>query len=227
MIPLTEDKKMLEYELLASYPGISCFVTTRHGGCSQGNYASLNCTPYTGDEAEAVRRNQEIVCSSLPQRPQELVIPFQTHLLYDRKNAVIAAVHAGWRGTVNYILGHTLDKMRARYGTEGKEVIACIGPGISLSAFEVGDEVYEAFRKNGFQMDYISEWKPATHKYHIDLWAANRLQLLDFGVPSAQVETANICTFTQYEEFFSARRMGIKSGRILSGIMLTHSNGLH
>lgn len=40
MIPLTEDKKMLEYELLASYPGISCFVTTRHGGCSQGNYAS-------------------------------------------------------------------------------------------------------------------------------------------------------------------------------------------
>ena len=79
MIPLTEDRKMLGYELLASYPGISCFVTTRHGGCSQGNYASLNCTPYTGDEAEAVRRNQEIVCSSLPQRPQELVIPFQTH----------------------------------------------------------------------------------------------------------------------------------------------------
>ncbi len=78
MIPLTKDKKMLGYELLASYPGISCFVTTRHGGCSQGNYASFNCTPYTGDEAEAVRRNQEIVCSSLPQ-PQELVIPFQTH----------------------------------------------------------------------------------------------------------------------------------------------------
>ena len=44
MIPLTEDRKMLGYELLASYLGISCFVTTRHGGCSQGNYASLNCT---------------------------------------------------------------------------------------------------------------------------------------------------------------------------------------
>ena len=77
MIPLTEDRKMLGYELLASYPGISCFVTTRHGGCSQGNYASLNCTPYTGDEAEAVRRNQEIVCSSLPQRPQELASRFR------------------------------------------------------------------------------------------------------------------------------------------------------
>ena len=241
---------MLGYELLASYPGISCFVTTRHGGCSQGNYASLNCTPYTGDEAEAVRRNQEIVCSSLPQRPQELVIPFQTHgtkaLVIDGTylHATAEERHSMLQGIDALITREpgccicisTADcipillydrKMRAHYGTEGKEVIACIGPGISLSAFEVGDEVYEAFRKNGFQMDYISEWKPATHKYHIDLWAANRLQLLDFGVPSAQVETANICTFTQYEEFFSARRMGIKSGRILSGIMLTHSKGLH
>ncbi len=65
--------------MLASYPDISCFVTTRHGGCSPGNYASLNCTPYTGDEAEAVRKNRELFCSSLPLRPQELVIPFQTH----------------------------------------------------------------------------------------------------------------------------------------------------
>lgn len=268
MISLTEDRKMLGYEILASYPDISCFVTTRYGGCSRENYASLNCTPYTGDEPEAVRRNQEIICSSLPQCPKELVIPFQTHgtksfvidetylkatveerytmlqgvdalitheqgycicistadcvpiLLYDRQNSVIAAVHAGWRGTVNYILGHTLERMRARYGTDGKEVIACIGPSISLSAFEVGDEVYEAFHENNFRMDYISEWKPETHKYHIDLWAANRLQLLDFGVPSVQVETANICTFARHEEFFSARRLGIKSGRILSGIML-------
>ena len=62
-------------------------------------------------------------------------------LLYDRKNAVIAAVHAGWRGTVNHILGHTLDKMRACYGTEGKEVIAVIGPGLALTAYELGAAV--------------------------------------------------------------------------------------
>ena len=66
---------------MSCLPHIPAFLVCnhRHGGCSQGNYAFLNCTPYTGDEAEAVRRNQEIVCSSLPQRPQELVIPFQTH----------------------------------------------------------------------------------------------------------------------------------------------------
>lgn len=259
---------MLEYELINSHPGIFAFSTTRHGGCSQGHYASFNCTPYTGDDAEAVRRNQEVLCATLPQRPRELIIPYQTHgtrtlviddtylqataeerpnmlqgidalitrqpgcclcistadcipvLLYDRQHRAVAAVHAGWRGTVNRILLHTLHRMEELYGTDGKEVISCIGPGISLAAFEVGDEVYETFRAEGFPMEYISEWNPATHKYHIDLWAANRLQLLEFGIPSEQVETVGICTYTRHEEFFSARRLGIKSGRILSGIML-------
>ncbi|MCD8182760.1 MAG: peptidoglycan editing factor PgeF [Bacteroides sp.] len=271
MISLTEDKRMLGYEALAPYSNISCFVTTRHGGCSRGDYASFNCTPYTGDDAECVRRNQELLCASLLQRPKELIIPFQTHgtealaiddtylqatdaerhallqgidalmtrepgccicistadcipiLLYDKEHQAIAAVHAGWRGTVNYILGHTLERMRTLYATEGKDIIACIGPGISLPSFEVGDEVYDTFREQGFPMEYISEWKPQTHKHHIDLWAANRLQLLDFGVPGKQIESAGICTYRQHEDFFSARRLGIKSGRILSGIMITHN----
>ena len=79
MISLTEDKKMLGYEVFAPYPDISCFVTTRHGGCSTGNYASFNCTPYTGDDVNCVRQNQEALCAALPSYPQELVIPFQTH----------------------------------------------------------------------------------------------------------------------------------------------------
>ena len=141
-------------------------------------------------------------------------------LLYDKQHHAVAAVHAGWRGTVNRIVLHTLERMRALYGTDGRNVTAVIGPGISLPAFEVGEEVYEAFREQGFPMEYISEWNPATHKHHIDLWAANRMQLQDFGVPSEQVETAGICTFTQHEDFFSARRLGIRSGRILSGIMI-------
>lgn len=268
MISLTEDKRMLGYEALAPYPDISCFVTTRHGGCSVGNYASFNCTPYTGDDTECVRKNQEALHAALPVYPQELIIPFQTHstdslvidetyqhatcserhsmlqgidalitdmpgycicistadcipiLLYDKQHRIVAAVHAGWRGTVNRILAKTLHRMQAAYGTEGKDIIACIGPGISLASFEVGDEVYEAFRAESFPMEYISVWKPETHKHHIDLWAANRLQLSDFGVPPRQIENAGICTYEQHEDFFSARRLGIKSGRILSGIMI-------
>ena len=91
---------------------------------------------------------------------------------------------------------------------------------ISLTSFEVGEEVYEAFQKNGFDMPRISIRKEETGKHHIDLWEANRLQLLAFGVPPGQVELAQICTYIHYDDFFSARRLGIKSGRILSGIMI-------
>jgi copper oxidase (laccase) domain-containing protein len=57
-------------------------------------------------------------------------------------------------------------------------------------------------------------------KWHIDLWEANRLQLLGHGVKAENIEVAGICTYQNYLDFFSARRLGIRSGRILSGIML-------
>ena len=88
---------------------------------------------------------------------------------------------------MNRIALHTLERMRELYGTEGKDVQAVIGPGISLAAFEVGEEVYEAFRAADFPMPYIAEWHNDTHKHHIDLWAANQLQLLDFGLPDTQL----------------------------------------
>lgn len=59
-----------------------------------------------------------------------------------------------------------------------------------------------------------------TGKAHIDLWEANRIQLLACGLSPENIEVAGICTYIHQEEFFSARRLGIKSGRILSGIML-------
>lgn len=270
MISLTEDKRMLGYESLHSYSNISHFVTTRQGGVSEGAYGTFNCSPFCGDEAENVRRNQELLLEGLPQRSRELVIPFQTHgtrclqidptfltadadaraellrevdavitrepgcclcistadciplLLYDTLHQAVAAIHAGWRGTVNYIVGHTLECMHTAFGTEGADVVACIGPGISLSSFEVGDEVYDAFRHQGFDMSRLSIRKADTGKYHIDLWEANRQQLLDFGVPGRQIETAGICTYIHHEQFFSARRLGIQSGRILSGIQINH-----
>ena len=56
-------------------------------------------------------------------------------------------------------------------------------------------------------------------KWHIDLWEANRLQLLSEGVKEENVEVAGLCTYYNSDDFFSARRLGVKSGRILSGIM--------
>jgi len=246
---------------------IFAFSTTRHGGVSLGNYASLNCTPYTGDKPDCVQRNLNILSTLLPQLPQEFIIPYQTHsthvsvidkaflqsdtanrhaflqqtdalltslpnlclcistadcipiLLYDRTHQAIGAIHAGWRGTVNGIIPHTLQTMQQLYGTCGTDLFACIGPGISLDSFEIGEEVYKAFQTAGFPMPLISKWKSTTHKHHIDLWACVRLQLQDFNIPTFHIETAGICTYQQHTDFFSARHSGIHSGRILSGII--------
>ncbi|MBR3897051.1 MAG: peptidoglycan editing factor PgeF [Bacteroidaceae bacterium] len=137
-------------------------------------------------------------------------------LLYDTRARIVAAIHAGWRGTVARIVSLTLSRMRELYGTRGVDVRAVIGPGISMDAFEVGDEVYDAFRQADFPMEHIAR---RYAKWHIDLWEANRLQLLDEGLLPESIEVANICTFQHVDRFFSARRLGILSGRILTAIM--------
>ncbi len=137
-------------------------------------------------------------------------------LYYDTRLKVIAAVHAGWRGAVERIAEKTLRTMSQVFGTDAKDVSACIGPGISADAFEVGDEVYDAFRDAGFDMRRIAVRKD---KWHIDLWEANRMQMTGSGIRPENIELASICTYGSHNDFFSARRMGIRSGRILSGIM--------
>lgn len=138
-------------------------------------------------------------------------------LCYDVRNKAVAAVHAGWRGTVVRIVEKTLQQMRSAYGTRMQDVVAVIGPGISLQSFEVGDEVYQTFKDAGFNMDIIAR---RYSKWHIDLWEANRQQLVSVGVNPNKIEVSGICTYTECEDFFSARRLGINSGRIISGIML-------
>ncbi|MBR5612544.1 MAG: laccase domain-containing protein, partial [Bacteroidaceae bacterium] len=130
---------------------------------------------------------------------------------------VVAAIHAGWRGTVGRIVEKTIEVMKMQYGTKGEKIVACIGPSISLDAFEVGDEVYTAFAEAGFDMNRIAR---KYEKWHLDLWEANHLQLLSQGVKEENIEVAGICTYNHCDDFFSARRLGIKSGRILSGIMM-------
>ena len=137
-------------------------------------------------------------------------------LLYDSVKGVAAAVHAGWRGTVARIVEKCLSVMVERYGVSPADVRAVIGPSISLEAFEVGDEVYDAFAAAAFPMERIARRMGA--KWHIDLWEANRLQLC--GVPEGSIEVSGVCTYSRCDEFFSARRLGIKSGRIFSGIMI-------
>lgn len=139
-------------------------------------------------------------------------------LLYDSNRRVVAAVHSGWRGTVKRIVSTVLRQMELSYGTQPQFVRAVIGPHISLPAFEVGDEVYEAFNTNGFPMPRISERSGG--KWHIDLKAANRCLLNESGIPDTRITDAGICCYTESNRYFSARRLGTESGRTLTGIML-------
>ena len=144
-------------------------------------------------------------------------------LLHDTKRGVIAAIHAGWRGTVAMIVCKTIDKMNSLYGSCACDIDTIIGPGISLDAFEVGDEVYNEFAKAGFPIESIARRYLTINggmKWHIDLWEANRLQLMECGIDEKSIEVAGICTYKNHAEFFSARRLGINSGRIFNGIML-------
>ena len=139
-------------------------------------------------------------------------------LIYDPRTKAIAAAHAGWRGTVGRIGSKTVKAMCIRYGSKPQDLRVTIGPSIGPEAFEVGDEVYEAFLETGFDMTRVA-FKPA-NKWHIDLWQANALDLQAAGVDPAHIETAAVCTYQHYDRYFSARRLGIKSGRIYTGIMI-------
>jgi len=139
-------------------------------------------------------------------------------LIYDAHTRAIAAAHAGWRGTVARIGRKTIQAMQQRYGSEPENLKVAIGPSIGPDAFEVGDEVYEAFEQADFDMQRIAFKRNG--KWHIDLWQANALDLQLMGIPEKHIEIAGVCTYQYYDQFFSARRLGIKSGRIYTGIMI-------
>ena len=142
-------------------------------------------------------------------------------LLYDPIQRASCTIHAGWRGTVQRIVEKAVTRMTEVFGSDPKNLIAQIGPGIHLESFEVGDEVYQTFEKEGFPMELISK---KYEKWHIDLPECNRLQLVAAGIPETHIAVSSVCTFQQSDTFFSARKLSINSGRIFTGILLQESN---
>ena len=143
-------------------------------------------------------------------------------LLYDETHHAACAVHAGWRGTVARICLQAVAAMTRAYGSRPELLRAQIGPGISLDSFEVGQEVYDAFRAAAFDMTAISRRYPAgeEEKWHIDLPECNRLQLTAAGIPAESISLSAVCTYRQPDRYFSARRLGIHSGRLFTGIIM-------
>jgi polyphenol oxidase len=144
----------------------------------------------------------------------------------------VAAVHAGWRGTAAAIARHAAGELAAAAGGSTADIVAAIGPSIGPCCYEVGAEVRETFEarlRQGsgavnavFDAADLHRWfapiesPRATDR--LDLWQANRDQLLAAGVAPANVHVAGLCTATHNDWFWSYRREGATAGRLLAVI---------
>jgi YfiH family protein len=140
-------------------------------------------------------------------------------LLFDPVNNVIAAVHAGWRGTVKKIAEIAVQKMIKNYNSSPKDILAAIGPSISPDIYEVGSEVVEKARQSIPNTESMLHKEPGEN-FHFNLWEANRQILMNIGLFEKNIEILGECSYTESSKYFSARKEGIQTGRMVSGIML-------
>src|SRR5262245_10782497 len=148
-------------------------------------------------------------------------------LMADRARGVVAAVHAGWRGTAARTAIAALDALTREFGTRPADVVAAIGPSIGSCCYEVGSELVDAFaaaKHERWLVDrwFISEPPPRGSREHgalrLDVSGANRDQLVLAGVPEEQVHLSGLCTAMHLEVFTSYRVEKDKAGRIVGAI---------
>lgn len=138
--------------------------------------------------------------------------------LADPAAGVIGIAHAGWRGTVAHIAMRTVEAMR-RIGAEPERMFAVMGASICQNCFEVGNEVVDAFAQADFPISQIVKRSPVTGKAHIALQLANAIVLRNSGVPERNITIADRCPHCSPTLYFSARLLGITSGRTFTGIL--------
>ncbi len=131
-------------------------------------------------------------------------------LVCDPVNQVVAAVHAGWKGTAAGIVAKTLDQMMAIFGTQPNDCYAYVGTCIDECSFEVDADVADEFAAS------FKRWDADKGKYFIDLKAANREQLLKRGLPSGNIGLSQYSTYLNNDQYFSYRKERGKTGRMLA-----------
>jgi polyphenol oxidase len=145
-------------------------------------------------------------------------------LIFDKMNRVVAAVHAGWRGTVKNIVGETLLAMKTHFGCNPCGMEVTIGPCIQQHNYEVGPEVVEEFMALLPGEQRIFDFSGCEKsKAKLNVAMANQLLLQKAGILEKNIEISAICTFDQRNHFYSARRDGAKTGRMLNGIFLKNN----
>ncbi|MDQ1407475.1 MAG: purine-nucleoside/S-methyl-5-thioadenosine phosphorylase / adenosine deaminase [Acidobacteriaceae bacterium] len=165
-------------------------------------------------------------------------------LLLDPKKRSVAAVHAGWRGTLQRIVEKTIGRMKMEFKTNPSDLLAAIGPAIGGCCYEVGTEVAAAFLS---QFANAPEWfdelrtgdepnplqwlnqfppghQPPPKNVRLDLRKANRAQLLSAGLRPQNIFVSDLCTACRPDLLFSYRKQGSESGRMMSVIGIRGEN---
>ncbi len=191
-------------------------------------------------------RNQPWKADSIITSDSGVLIGIQTAdcipvLVADRKLRIVAAFHAGWRGTVKRIVETGVGRMRAEFGCRPQDIVAAIGPGAGPCCYAVGEEVLSEFDSqfvysrelfhevysadavhNKYPMLFLTQRAPGHSPIgpglHLDLIEANRRQLLDAGLRSQSIHVTSGCTHCQTDLFFSHRASRGYAGRMMAVI---------
>lgn len=246
--------------LLKRQQGLVHGFSSRGGGYSAGEYASLNLGLTSGDAVMDVRQNRLLFATTLGIGPERVVCGRQVHsaniarvgreemgrgfldaaqalpdtdglvtndrgvalltlfadcvpvLFYEPIQQVIGVCHCGWRGTVGKIAAKMAGIMVQEYGCQPQNICAAIGPSISRAAYEVDRPVLEQFQQAFSFADRLITPVDETHG-KVDLWEANRLQLLGAGLAEQNIDVSGLCTYQNHQTFFSHRADHGKTGR--------------
>ncbi len=139
-------------------------------------------------------------------------------LLYDPDRKVIAALHAGWRGTAGGIVTKAVDRMRQVYGCHPESIRAIVGPGIGPCCFETHEDVPNAMMTavSSLAIPYIKVG--GNGKFSVDLKGINAARLLRSGLIPENIVVSEQCTACQQEEYWSHRRQGKERGSMAAMI---------
>lgn len=146
-------------------------------------------------------------------------------LFVDPVHKAIGASHSGWRGTVNRMGRVTIEKMKEAFGTEPEDLVCAIGPSICRSCYEVSEDVASEFKNAfpGHESEILTDDglnEQGEHKFHLDLWNANRIVLEEAGVEAGNIGITDICTNCNPDLLFSHRFTKGKRGNNAAFIML-------
>ncbi|MDO9548908.1 MAG: peptidoglycan editing factor PgeF [Candidatus Marinimicrobia bacterium] len=244
------DLTLFRSSLIDSFNHIDHAFSTRLGGVSPELYTSLNLGMNVGDKDDNVIRNRDLFLKSINASQKQLACGVQVHgnrvqrvenpglfdstdglithtkniilaiktadcvpvLLYDPGHHVLAVVHAGWRSVKQGILPKSVNIMSSEYGAKPNEIYCAIGPSIRSCCYEVQRDVADQFPVDSIIRN--------NDRLFMDLVKVIKSQLRALGLLPENIDDSKYCTCCHDELFFSYRRDGAQSGRMMMAAVL-------